>query len=571
MTRHARLLAITVLALAVSLLVGAFGAGAGAVDPTDPSATSSASPSAGASTTDSASPSPTSSTSTSSAAPREALGPAPVAVNDYVQVARGKSASVDVLRNDTCGNGQKPCARSSLTLFQVTRKPAGWRVTNPSGGVLTVQVPATTKPGIQYVGYSITDVHGSAQALLAVRVVIPPRDFYSPVTATYFSHPFRKGYKYRIRDQILRTINSVPYGGQIRIASWSFSSYAYRNALYNAKKRGVSVQIVLAQRNTASVSDWNELRRMFGTKTVVRRDRGSWVYRCTRSCRGRGGTMHSKIFMFSRAARSQWIVMTGSANLTDFAVDAQWNQMSVVANNPAVYQDTLNVFYQMRADRPASPQYLEKHYPDRTLFFYPRGAIVPENDFMMNALRPVRCTGATGVSGGRTQIRIAMYAWYENRGRWLANRIRNLWNQGCDIRIIYGIMGNGIKNQLYSPTGRGRIPMRQILLTNRDEMPIYYIHDKWVAINGHVGTKTDATTVLQGSFNFSDLGFRSDENFEQQWGLGLYRGYLRDFTLLWKEPQARAPSPKSVITNEERTAPGSPTLGRGAYTYMSAD
>jgi hypothetical protein len=189
---------------------------------------------------------------------------------------------------------------------------------------------------------------------------------------------------------------------------------------------------------------------------------------------------------------------------------------------------------------------------------------------MMSVLRGVKCTGAA-TANGRTTIRIAMYAWYQQRGRWLSKRVRQLWDQGCDIRVVYGIMGNTVKDTLYSPRGRGRIPMRQILLTNKAEDPIYYIHDKWVAIHGNIAGNPGATTVLQGSFNFSDLGFRSDENFEQQWGLGLYRAYRRDFSILWQEPQARAPSPTSVITNVERTAPGSPTLGRGAYTYMSAD
>ncbi|MBO9521037.1 MAG: hypothetical protein J7518_05820 [Nocardioidaceae bacterium] len=556
-----------------SLLVGAFGA-ARAADPTPsptPSPAPSGTPATTSSQTPSPEPSPTSSpTATPSGQARLGLGPETVAADDYGQLARGKAVSVDVLRNDTCEN-KTPCPRATLAAFVLTSVPAGWTATiTPGTGVVTVRVPASATPGVRYVGYGIRDSKGTgANARLAVRVVIPPKDSYNPVQGTYFSHPFRKAYKYRIRDVILRTINSVPYGGQIRIASWSFSSYAYRTALFAAKQRGVSVQIVLSNRNTPAVSDWNALRRMFGTTNVISRDKGSWVYKCVYSCRGVSGTMHSKIFMFSRSATTPWVVMTGSANLTDFAVTSQWNQMSVVTRNQAVWNDTLNVFYQLRADRPASPQYVEKTYPDRKLLFYPRGAPVPENDFLVTQLRGVKCTGAA-TANGRTQIRIAMYAWYQNRGRWLANRVRTLWNQGCDIRIVYGIMGNGIKNQLYSPTGRGRIPMRQILLTNKEEEPIYYIHDKWVAIYGNVWGKANATTVLQGSFNFSDLGFRSDENFEQRWGLGLYRGYIRDFGILWTEPQARAPSPTSVITNVDRST-GSPTLGRGAYTYMSTD
>lgn len=559
MTRHVRLALLLSLALTASLLVGALGDGAGAAragDPSTPRATSSASP---------ASPS---SAAVSADDPTATPTPPalPVAAADKGLVARGHATLVNVLANDTC-SGQKPCQRSRLTAMAVLSKPAGWTVAlNATTGVMSVTVPSSSAVGVRSVAYRITDVNGSSQATVSVRVTYPPLDFYNPPAGSRFSHPFRKNYRDRIYNQIIRTINSVPYGGQIRIATWSFSSKRYYTALNRARNRGVSVQIVLAQRNLAGISDWTTLRRMFGTN----RNANSWVYKCSYSCRGSGGTMHSKIFLFSQAAGTRYITMTGSANLTDFAISGQWNQMNTVTNNSAIYNQALSVFTQMRADRPAN--YVEQRLGPIWMYYYPRGRVAPGYDFLMAALSDVHCTGATGTGkGGRTQIRIAIYAWYENRGRYLAKRIRSLWNQGCDIQIVYAIAGNAVKNTLYDPKGRGRIPMRQILLTNKAGDPIYYLHDKFVAINGHLGKSRNTAMALQGSFNFSDLGFRSDENFQRLVGRVQYNQYRDDFNLLWRDPQARAPSPTSVIKNVQRTAPADPELGTGRYAYMEAD
>jgi hypothetical protein len=165
-----------------------------------------------------------------------------------------------------------------------------------------------------------------------------------------------------------------------------------------------------------------------------------------------------------------------------------------------------------------------------------------------------------------------MYAWYEQRGQWLAKRVRQLWNEGCQIQIVFAISSDPVKKILYSPAGRGRIPMRQILLTNKKHIPIYYLHDKWVTITGNYAGRPDNSVSFQGSFNFSDLGFSSDEQFQMIRGRAAYKRFARDFTLLWTDRQARAPSPISKIpTIEGRYSEDDLRLGTGVYRYMEAD
>ena len=551
---------VLVIALVVSLFVGVLGA---AAEADDTSGTPSADTTSSAGSSSDPSPEPSASTTDDGLAKQLAttLGVAPTAVPESWVVRRGYSTSVNVAANDDCKS--PPC---TYTVGHYV--PSTWGVRVGTTGVVTFKPPATTKPGRYSVYYRMTDAnnpHQTAEGYVSVAVTA---DSYVPSNRVLFTHPYRKGYRYKIRTRILRTINSVPSGARIQVASWSFSSKAYYKALNQARKRGVIVQIVLSMRNKRDNSDYRTLRTLFGTTVTPW---GSWVKKCSYSCRGRKGTMHSKIYLFSNSYRTPYVIMTGSANLTDFAVTNQWNQMNTVTGNKAVYDEGVRVFNQMMLDRPANPMYVSTVFPKLTSYYFPTTAATPNNDFMYKALNRVQCRGATNTGNGRTVVKIAMYAWYQERGKWLAKRVRQLWEQGCNVQIVYAISSNPVKKVLYSPDGRGRIPMRQILLTNTKGTPIYYLHDKWVAIRGHYGTSTSAALAFQGSFNFSDLGFSSDENFQMLPGNAYYSQFARDFDLLWRDKQARAPSPVSTITNIERTAPASPTLGTGTYRYMEAD
>ncbi len=554
-TRPVGSVLVLVTTLVMCLFVGMLGASAAADDTTPPSGPSTpAAPDQGAKQ-----PSP------GALASVAAIFGAPEVQPDSFTMVPGLTDALNVALNDNC-HGQ-PCRFDAGTI------PPGWGMNiDPNTGVMTIWVPRGTVPGAYQLGYTVTALNPSGDPVSAaipgvVTVAVTPDD-YNPPAGMIFSHPYRKGYRYTIRDHVLRTINSTPSGATIQAASWSFSSKTYRNALQAAMARGVKVQLVLAWRNKPKNSDYGRLTRAFGTSI---NPAASWVKKCWHSCRGVSGTMHSKMFMFSQVYRTPYVLISGSANLTDFAVTNQWNQMNTVTGDQAVYQEAVNVFTQMYQDAPAP--YVETHFPSLTSYYYPRGRVTPANDFMLQALAPVRCKGAVNAAkGGRTIVKIAMYAWYQTRGKWLAKRVRQLWQQGCQVQIVYAISSNPVKSILYSPAGRGRIPMRQILLTNTKGLPIYYLHDKWVSITGNYAGVPNNSVSFQGSFNFSDLGFSSDEQFQMIPGRAVYDRFARDFTLLWKDKQARAPSPVSKIpTIEGRYSENDLRLGTGVYRYMDAD
>lgn len=543
-----------VISLIVSLCVGALGTAAQADDPGSPGTDTPTSATSDPTPTDQA---PTSGSS-GDALGRQLAGPAPTVQSEFLPLKRGLTESVNVATNDAC---TPSCAYTPGTT------PAGWGMNLTPEGILTIWVPGGTAPGAYSVTYNVTDSVGPATPVQgSVTVAVTPDD-YNPPAGMTFTHPYRKGYRTLIRTHVLRTINSVPSGARIQVASWSFASKAYRVALKAARARGVIVQILLSQRNTRRNSDYRLLTRIFGTQVTPD---GSWVRRCRLSCRGTSGTMHSKIFLFSQAYRTPSVSMTGSANLTDFATTNQWNQMNTVTGDQPVYDEAARIFAEMVADRPAP--YVETHFPNLWTYYYPRGGVSPRNDFILDALAPVRCKGAVNAAkGGRTIIKIAMYAWYQERGKWLAKRVRQLWNQGCQVQIVFAISSDPVKKILYSPAGRGRIPMRQILLTNKQRVPIYYLHDKWVTITGNYAGVPNNSVSFQGSFNFSDIGFKSDEQFQMIPGRDAYNRFARDFTLLWKDRQARAPSPISKFPTIGGYTENELRLGTGVYRYMEAD
>jgi len=545
---------ILMITLVVTLVAGMLSGSAQAADPTTPSGQQTGSTTPGAS--------PDGQSAQSSPSPLLGVlgGPPAIQADGTFAIKAGLTDGTNVAANDPCRADGSPC---TYTLGAV---PAGWGANITPEGILTVWVPKGTAPGLYQVGYTATENPANSTPG-ALNVAVTP-DSYNPPAGMLFSHPYRKGYRNIIRDHVLRTINSTPSGATIQVASWSFASKLYRQALRAAMARGVTVEIVLAYRNKPQNSDFGRLVRAFGINVVPG---GNWVKKCWHSCRGVGGTMHSKIFLFSQVYNTHDVMISGSANLTDFAVSNQWNQMNTVTENAPVYQEAVNVFTQMYQDTPAP--YIETHFPQLTSYYYPRGRVTPANDFMVQALAPVRCTGAVNAGkGGRTIVKIAMYAWYQSRGKWLAQRVRQLWQQGCQVQIVYAISSNPVKSILYSPAGRGRIPMRQILLTNTKGTPIYYLHDKWVSITGNYAGVPNNSVSFQGSFNFSDLGFSSDEQFQMLPGRAVYDRFSRDFNLLWTDRQARAPSPVSKIpTIEGRYSQDDLRLGTGVYRYMDAD
>jgi phosphatidylserine/phosphatidylglycerophosphate/cardiolipin synthase-like enzyme len=328
------------------------------------------------------------------------------------------------------------------------------------------------------------------------------RERYRPRAGVTFNSPG----DYGLNNKVLRAIRHTHKGEKIRAMTWNFTGWTFVRALREAHQRGVSVRLIMA-RSLAHEQGWGgpyrSLKRALQKKNKHRKpERRSWFRVCTNSCRGKGGAMHAKMYVFSKTGAQPRVVMSSSANLTGAAGANQYNDMYTVRGKKTAYRAAKKVFHQASLDRPAKP--LVYRTGKIRGWFQPRRG---RPDIVMNMLNAVRCKGARGAGiKGRTSIRIAQDVILGERGIRIAQRLRELHRRDCNIRLVYSQLGRKVWRIVQG------IP-RNHLVRDRDGDGAYdvYLHMKAMAISGHYDGRRDARVVYQGSENWSGLASLSDE------------------------------------------------------------
>jgi phosphatidylserine/phosphatidylglycerophosphate/cardiolipin synthase-like enzyme len=350
-------------------------------------------------------------------------------------------------------------------------------------------------------------------------------------------------------------------------------SFPYRRALIEAHNRGVSVRVImsngLAKKQPAS-GDYNVLRRELAQHQKKRtKDMKSWIRACVASCRGTKGIAHVKFYTFSRAGSAHDVVMVGSANMTEVAAGNQWNDMYTLVEKPGLYHWYQGIFAQASHDHRARPPYRTYKVDPRTeAWVLPYLGKDATGDPVTKILKKVKCGGVTGRAGvkGHTSIRIAQTAILDDRGVAISKQLMKLYNNGCNIRVVYTVLGPTIKKILKSQSGRGPLPMRQIAQDfDGDGSFDRYLHMKDMAISGHYGAHTNAHFVYNGTENWTEVSAYSDEAGFSFYSDRIERRYGAWVNRLFANPPVN-PYPNSTPTDpvERRTADGGYVLG-GAY------
>jgi hypothetical protein len=97
-----------------------------------------------------------------------------------------------------------------------------------------------------------------------------------------------------------------------------------------------------------------------------------------------------------------------------------------------------------------------------------------------------------------------------------------MWNNGCNIRIGYTVVGIDIGRMLRENSGRGPVPMKHLTQDNNCDGEFdNYFHLKSMTIRGHYNGDRSGYALVNGSANWSGLAKISDEN------LGIYRSKKR--------------------------------------------
>ncbi|MEP6816750.1 MAG: phospholipase D-like domain-containing protein [Marmoricola sp.] len=416
-----------------------------------------------------------------------------------------------------------------------------------------------------------------------------PKPVWSPTDGTVFNYPFspRARDRFRIRRHVLAAVEFSPPGARIRLATFTFVDEKLTRALIAAHRRGVSTQVLVNGRDVRLSPPFHHLRTALGHSLHGRPrtspELASFARTCTFSCRGTRGNLHSKIFLFSQVGRTRWVSMVGSPNLTQFAAEGQWNHLDTITGR-ATYRRLRRVFDQMRRDRPLRHPFERFRTSKAVGWVFPRPFTTPLNDPMLGILGKIGCratprtgvavqprpgrkhrkhrTGPTSARAAakhpapgkprhtvvrqpvtrRTVIRIAMYAWFDVRGNTLARAVRQKWNQGCDVRILYSVLNGKVKRILYNPSGRGPIPMRRVGVPGALGDVVDYNHSKYLAVNGSYAG-AGRQLVWTGSMNFTQLGLTSDDIIVRLDSRTVYRAYLRNFRRVWHGPDVAVPLP----------------------------
>ena len=80
----------------------------------------------------------------------------------------------------------------------------------------------------------------------------------------------------------------------------------------------------------------------------------SFAILCEKSCRGTGGEMHGKVYLFGRAGAAKQVTMVGSNNMTSHNAERQWSDLVTLTNNKPMYTTFRTWFGQLKWDRPVA-------------------------------------------------------------------------------------------------------------------------------------------------------------------------------------------------------------------------
>jgi hypothetical protein len=441
--------------------------------------------------------------------------------------------------------------------------------------VLAVALCATLAVNAPSSAVSATASPRAATATATALLPLKAPDRYVPPQGAKFNHWNIKKYRYTIRRHMLRTVNSTPRGATIRWMVFSFGDWAMYHALVRARNRGVSVQVLGNYKNHETWAPWRKLQASLGTRMKKGgRDpeRLSWARQCKRSCRGWGGNLHVKLYLFSQVATARSVTMYGSWNPTWVANERQWNHLDT-RWDPDTYQHYLGIFNEAKHDRPYGYAHWSSGGMEHMVF--PRPSTRASNDPVNLELGKISCVSPPDTTGKTraTVIRIGMYVFGGTRGTYMAKRIRSLWNKGCDVAILYGFMSDRALSILNSKSGRGRIPMKQAMKIENGK-PYRYLHHKYVAVSGVYDGAPNSSVVWAGSTNFSNLGFSADDLTVRSMVPAVTQAYFKDWNITWRGPNVHRPH--SGISNPEQrgTQPSQKLrapLGEGYYSNLEAD
>ncbi|MFT4166571.1 MAG: phospholipase D-like domain-containing protein, partial [Microlunatus sp.] len=332
-----------------------------------------------------------------------------------------------------------------------------------------------------------------------------PNSSWSPKDFMVFNNPKgSKAKRYRIITAFNKAVDSVPAGGQIRMAMYLFDIKSVANSLIKADKRGVSVQIIIDGEES---NKWiRKVKRALGKNKKSR----SFVATCKHSCLSNSqAVIHAKFYTFSVAGQRKYVSIISSANPYTGNTSLSWNNAHAIVGDKIIFDSLNQYFTDMLKDKPNRKYWRSTTSGKYTIWMYPQTP-KKENDIVwMNALNQVKCKTSKGygTAKGQTMIRLANWGWSSQRID-IAKKLVELKGKGCNVQVMInrGRITKPVMKALLKNTKYGKVPIYDAWRDgDNDGFASLYVHHKMMTIDGRMGKK-DVKITWTGSQNFTGPG-----------------------------------------------------------------
>jgi len=280
---------------------------------------------------------------------------------------------------------------------------------------------------------------------------------------------------------LLDLVRRTPAGARIRLVGHSFSLVPVAEALAEAHRRGVQVQVITDRSVSGEWQAPGLLRRELGTD----RRRPSYIHLAP-------GHLHQKIWTFTRAAGVRDVSLVGSMNLT-YRSARQYTDVRTWAGRRDVRRVLDRQFVLLRDRLPRLPATPPLRAGGDRLWFFPGYDLATD---------PVRCQ-LEAVPARGARIRVAMYAWLDERGMLLARLLADKAAQGARVEVV---LGRSVGPQVRQVLVGSAVVVRDGVYADGDD-----IHHK-LAVVSHAGADgVRRRFVLTGSDNWTTRSLRRPE------------------------------------------------------------
>lgn len=370
---------------------------------------------------------------------------------------------------------------------------------------------------------------------------------------TVFNIPGENGERdLAIEDHLIELIDDTPAGEQIDGSMWSWTRPTVAEALDAAQQRGVDVRLSLDEKGTNG--ETNNDPDNAAMQTLQAADLSELVF-CEESSDSEEqqtgciadrdySINHNKLFSFSQTGDLSEVVFSTSQNLTN-AQNNSFNDAVVIHGDTELYEFFGRHFANLAAQESDNDYFNSedgRHIADDgsvAVSFSPRadseGGIEPEaaTDTVALALADI-----TEPDGDCTvDLSQAMFS---NLRLAVADELERAAGLGCDVRVAYGMMDDGVYEQLSE--------VDNIELKRYDHNPDtnlfpVTIHSKYISFAGSYEGQADREIVFSGSHNLTGPALRNnDETLMHIEMPEVASGYAENFEVVWSRAECENPS-----------------------------